>query len=152
MTDRPHVGAHVEALRKRFRQKYWVLFHLKRFGFSQQELCKVYRTVIRPVADYCCVVYNSFLTDKQDEILDQCQAHALRCIFGKDFSYQKMREMASVPTLRQRRRDLSDKFAAKCLANPRFSSWFPLREYSRSTRHSQSDAAKYHESLSLIHI
>ena len=51
MDGRPSVGAHVEALRKRFRQRYWILYHLRRYGFSEDELCKVYRTIIRPVAD-----------------------------------------------------------------------------------------------------
>ena len=74
MSDRPSVGAHVEAIRRRFCQRYWVLFDLKKYGFSKDELCKVYRNILRPVADYCAVVYNSLLTDEQDEILDQCQA------------------------------------------------------------------------------
>ena len=54
MSGRPNVSAHVEAIRKRFRQRYWILFHLKRFGFN----------IIRPVANYCCVVYNLLLTDE----------------------------------------------------------------------------------------
>ena len=137
MSDKPTAASHVEALRKRFRQQYWVLFHLKKFGFSQQELCKVYRTIIRPVADYCSVVYHAMLTDEQDEVLDRCQAHALRCIFGKDMSYEKMRDLAGVTTLRQRRVELCDRFAAKCLKNPRFVSWFPQRTGRRGGRNSE---------------
>ena len=57
-SDRPTVAAHVEALRRRFRQRYWILIHLRRFGFSQEELVKVYKTVVRPIADYCSVVYH----------------------------------------------------------------------------------------------
>ena len=80
----------------------------------------VYRTIIRPVADYCSVVYHAMLTDEQDEILDRCQAHALQCIFGKDMSYQRMHELAGVTPLRQSRTDLCNRFAAKCLMNMRF--------------------------------
>ena len=98
------------------------------------ELCKVYKTIIRPVADYCSVVYHSMLSDEQDELLDRCQAHALRCIFGKDISYEKMRERAGITTLRQRRVELCDKFARKCLKNPRFSGWFPRKDTRRSGR------------------
>ena len=134
MSDRPTVAAHVEAIRKRFRQKYWVLFHLRRNGFSNDELFKVYRNIIRPVADYCSPVYHAMLTDEQDEILERCQAHALRCILGKDISYAKMREAAGVPTLRQRRVELCDRFAQKCLKNARFSGWFPMKQVGRSTR------------------
>ena len=130
LSTRPTVAVHIKAVRKRLRQRYWILFHLKNYGFSQQDLCKVYRNIIRLVADYCSVVYHSMLTDEQDELLDHCQAHALRCIFGKDLSYEEMRKKAGVTTLRQRRIELTDKFANNCLKNPRFAAWFPLRELS----------------------
>ena len=51
----------------------------------------------------------------QDELFDGSQAHAFCCIFGKNVSYEKMRELVDVPTLRQRRVELCDKFAKKCL-------------------------------------
>ena len=86
------------------------------------------------MADYCSIVYDSMLTDEQDETLDKWQAHALQCIFGKDISYQKMLELAKVPTLRELRKEHSDKFASKCLANPRFASWFPLKGRMRAMR------------------
>ena len=134
LPTRPNVAAHVKAVRKRLRQRYWILFHLKNYCFSQDDLCKVYCNIICPVADYCCVVYHAMLTDEQDETLDRCQAHALRCIFGKEMSYADMRKKAGVTTLRQRRIDLIDKFASKCLKNPRFSSWFPLKDNGRTLR------------------
>ena len=137
MDGHPSVGAHVEALRKRFRQRYWILYHQRRYGFSESDLCKVYRTIIRPVADYCCVVYHAMLSDEQDQTLDRCQAQALRCIFGKDISYEEMRRRACVTTLRQRRIELCDKFAQKCLKNPRFLGWFPRKKAPRYTRTSE---------------
>ena len=75
---RPTVNVHVQALKKRMRKRYWILIHLRSFGFNEEELCKVYRTIVRPVLDHCSVVYHSMLTDAQDEELDRCQAHALR--------------------------------------------------------------------------
>ena len=62
--SRPTMHAHVGALQKRFRRQYWTLFHLKRAGFTENELAKVYRTVILPTADYCQVVYHSMITDE----------------------------------------------------------------------------------------
>ena len=56
-----------------------------------------------------------------------------------------MREMAGIPTLRQRRLDLSDKFAAKALKNPRFQHWFPVRRINRPTRSSASATIQYEE-------
>ena len=65
----PTVHAHVEALRLRMRETTWILRHLKTSGFTEIELARVYTTVIRPILDYCCVVYHSLLTDKQDQVI-----------------------------------------------------------------------------------
>ena len=54
-----------------------------------------------------------------------------------------MREQAEIPTLRNRREVLADKFALKCRSNPRFSHWFPLK----STRSSNRQAKKTKEYL-----
>ena len=74
--------AHVEALRRRFRERTWILRHLKRSGFNDQELARVYRTIIRPVADYCSVIYHSLLTDEMDQAVERLQSQALKNIYG----------------------------------------------------------------------
>ena len=56
--SRPTCHAHIEALRARMRETTWVIRHLKLSGFSEKELATVYKTVVRPVLDYCCVVYH----------------------------------------------------------------------------------------------
>ena len=75
----PRVGAHahVAPLCKKIRQKYWVLYHLRKAGFSDEELAQVYRTCILPVADYCAVVYHPALTDEQDQVVERLHAGAL---------------------------------------------------------------------------
>ena len=55
LSNKPTAHAHVDALCRRMRQKYWVLYHLKKAGFSSDELAKVYRTCLRPFLDYCSV-------------------------------------------------------------------------------------------------
>ena len=113
------------------RQKYWVLYHLRRAGFSEKELAKVYRTCLLPVLDYCSVVYHSMMTDEQDQKVERLQASALRCIYGYETSYARMRELAGVETLRERRITACDKFAKKCLSVPRFAAWFPYKQAGR---------------------
>ena len=83
--------------------------------------------MIRPVFDYCSVVYHSMLTDDHDERLERLQARALQCIYGSGISARKLRDLAELPTLRTRREDLCDKFVQKCLKNERYKDWFPLR-------------------------
>ena len=39
--DRPTVRLHVESIKKKYRQRYWTLYHLKKNGFSDQELVTV---------------------------------------------------------------------------------------------------------------
>ena len=139
-----HVGAdgtpwkHVRATIKNIRQRYWVLWHLRSFGFNQDELVKVYTSTIRPLADYCSVVYHSALSDEMDEALENAQNGALRIIFGPRMSARKMREASGLDSLRNRRIEQCDRFADKAERNPRFSHWFPKRERRRSTRNPET--------------
>ena len=141
-SDRTGVAKHVNETVKRVRQKYWVLYHLRRLGFTESELVRVYKVNILPTFDYCCPVYHSLLTDLQDQQLEAAQIGALRGIFGYDLSARKLRAKADLTTLRKRRIELTDKFAAKCLLNDRFKSWFPLKQGRQSAR---NNSEKYQE-------
>ena len=79
-----------------------MLRHLKLSGFNEKELDCVYRTVILPVLDYCCVIYPSLLTDEQDQVVERLQSRALKNIYGFKMKYADMRERAGVTTLRAR--------------------------------------------------
>ena len=133
-SSRPDMAAHMSWVSKSMRERFWTLRNLKKSGFSDAELIQVYKTVLRPVAEYGCVAYHSSLTDEQDELLDNLQNQALRCIFGPRISGRKMREMAGIPTLRSRRENLCDKFALKCRNNPKFEHWFPIKNTRTSLR------------------
>ena len=144
LDSRPTCHAHVDALRARMRETTWVLRHLKISGFTEKELARVYKTVVRPVLDYCCVIYHPMLTDEQDQIVERLQAQALKNIYGYGIPYAKMREMADVTTHRARRIVLCDKFAQKAAANPRFQRWFPPRVGRQSARR-EGHGETYHE-------
>ena len=79
LSDKPTVCLHVDSVVKKFRQRYWTLYILKKNGFTEKELITIYKTMIHPIADYCDVVYHSLLTNDLDEKLDRMQNHALRC-------------------------------------------------------------------------
>ena len=130
----PTVRQHVMTIRKKFRQRFWTLFNLKKNGFTKEELVRVYKTCIRPVAEYLDVVYHSMLTDDMDEELDRLQNHALRIIFGPGKGGRTLRGLAGVETLRERRVAHCDKFAAKCAESSRYGDWFPLKRTRRSGR------------------
>ena len=146
MSSKPTVHAHVAALQSRMRETVWILRHLGHSGFRQDELVTVYKSVIRPIMDYCCPVYHSMLTDEQDQILERLQAQALKSIYGYKMSYAEMRERAGITTLRARRIDLCDKFARKALGNSRFMvDWFPLEASRRSARNTGPGWDKFKE-------
>ena len=109
----PTAHAHVSALRVRMRDTVWILRHLGLAGFTKEELAWVYKTVVRPVLDYCAVIYHPMLTDEQDQIVERLQAQALKSIYGYKESYARMREMAGVMTHRARRIEMCDTFARK---------------------------------------
>ena len=119
---------------KAMRARYWTLRNLKFNGFNEEELVHVYKTMIRPIAEYACTVYHSSLTDDQDERLECLQDHALKCIFGPGKSARKMRGLSGLTTLRERREEIVRKFAIKCSSDPAFEHWFPRRNTGRVTR------------------
>ena len=133
-SDRPTMDAQVAHLKKSFRMRYWMLRNLKNNGFTEDELVKVYKTMLRPVADYGCVVYHSSLTIEQDKDIERLQNHALKCIFGPGISASKMRERADIVTLRCRREAMADKFALKLSQDPAFTDRFPRKNTRSSSR------------------
>ena len=137
LSDRPGVHAHVDITVKKMRIRYWILYHLRRVGFSSTELVIVYKSMIRSLADYCCPAYHSLMTDIQDQQMERTQVGALRSIFGYEMTATCLRAEANVTTLRDRRIRLTDNFANKCLESERFKKWFPENDSRRSGRQSE---------------
>ena len=140
---RPNCQAHVDAMKRSFRGRYWLLIHMRQHHYTTNELVKAYKTLVRPIAEYCSVVFHSMLTDKQDEEIERMQATALRYIYGFGQSYASMREESGLDTLRSRRIAACDKFAEKCLGNERFKDWFPLNRPGRTSRHTLTYKEEY---------
>ena len=138
-SNKPTVDAQVEAVKRGIRSRLWTIRNLKNSGFTEEELVRVYTTMIRPVADYAAVVYHSSLTDEQDEAIDNLQNAALRMIYGSGISARKMRSMAGLTSLRSRRESLCDKFASKCIGMPLFSDWFVPKTSRASSRLSRGN-------------
>ena len=113
-----------------------MILRLREFGFSESELVRVYTINIRPVVEYCAVIFHSQMTDEQDELLERQQNLVLKYIYGPKISAGKLRELSGVPTLRQRRIDICDKFAKKAKDSARFARWFPKKCSDRPTRKS----------------
>ena len=129
----------VKHLVRLIRTRYWALRNLKANGFTSEELVHIYKTMLRPIAEYGAVMYLSSLTDDQDERLERLQDHALKCIFGPGKSSKRLRGMAGLETLRQRREGLAEKFANKCARDPAFDHWVLRETVRRSARNKREE-------------
>ena len=114
----------VEILCKRFRARTWALRDLRKSGFTQEELLRVYTTTIRPIIEYSSVVYHSMLSKEQSDYIEKQQCRALKNIYGSDISHAKLIEISGLPLLEQRRQQACLKFATKMSNNPRFAHHF----------------------------
>ena len=124
----PTVGAQIQSISLKFRRRVWVLRHLKKASISQADLIKLYKSLVLPVLDYTSVVYHSMLNQKQELELENLQKLALKVIYGvTGVSYVSLLERSSLPSLKDRRITMLDKFITKLAGNNKYQSWFPLR-------------------------
>ena len=103
-------------------------------GMGKLHLVRVYKATILPMHDYCSTVYNSSLTITQSGQLERLHAMALKAIYGYELSYRALLSVSGVISLKERRDARGDKFAARCLSNPRFAVWFQRHVPARPTR------------------
>ena len=108
---------------------------------KQQDLRKVYDTVILPGTEYCSVVYHSLIPDYLSKGLESVQKLAMSIIYGHGNEYSRRVSEGSIELLQDRREKAVREFALKNLESPRFKRWFPLSENGprsvRSTTHRQ---------------
>ena len=128
-SDEPTVRAHLRVVQRKFKCRVWSLRHLKRNGFSQSDLVRVYQAMVRPVAEYCSPVFHTMITASDSHELERIQMQALKGIFGWQISYSKLLEMSGLDRLDVRRESRFIKLATKMADSNRFSAWFPLRLY-----------------------
>ena len=133
-------------MRSKLRARTWAIPALKRAGFEEHELVKIYCTTMRPTVEYCSPAWGFMITSEQDHIFERQQTQAVKHIFGPKISEEKLREMANVPTLSQRRRNAALRFACKSRDNPRFSHWFNERPVPERGRRLSASYRRYKES------
>ena len=108
------------------RRKSWALSRLKRKGMSEEYLKQV--PLVRPSAEYTTVAWHSLLTKEQSHQIERQKTQAMKNILGIGLSAEKMRGTLSLETLSDMREKSVLRFATNCSKNPRFATWFPLRE------------------------
>ena len=124
-SSEPNANYHVSNLIDKMYGKLWTLRFLKRSGMSKDKLLEIYKTVLRPSAEYSSVVYDSLIPEYLSEKLEAIQRQAIRIIYGYDVDYGKIVEDGEIETLKKRREDNVLKFALKAEESARFGqAWF----------------------------
>ena len=124
----PGVGTHVAHLRGRYRQKVWMLYHLREAGLRGTQLFGLYAVYVRSILEYCSPAYHSLLNRGQAEALERINRNAVRICHGLDAASEDGMADLGIETLESRRIRRCDAFLTKAFRNPRFAAdWFPSR-------------------------
>ena len=67
------VSTQVERLSNKFRHKVWTLRHLRKNGFEESELLRVYKSHIRPTIEYSAPIYHPMLNKDQTTNIERLQ-------------------------------------------------------------------------------
>ena len=92
------MSAQVEKLCTKFRQKVWAIRRLRKAGFNETELIKLYKSYIRPTIEYSGPIYHSMLTAEQDALIERQQFFALKNVYGFHYSHRRLLELFGLQT------------------------------------------------------
>ena len=125
----PTVRAHTDYSITKFNRAVWSLSHLKRAKIEKCILLECYKIMLRPILEYCSVVYDSMLSGELSNKLERQQKTALRIIYGFGKSYEDLLSLSGIEALEDRRKNAVDIFVQKLLNSDRFKGLFPLNNY-----------------------
>ena len=124
--NHPTVSAHIENVSIKFSRSMWAIIHLKRAMIENGPLVEIYKSSLRPILEFCSVVYYSMISKEQSEALECLQRRVLRVIYGFKVSMEECFEKSGLEILECRRLKRIRKFAVKAAADENFlKKWFP---------------------------
>ena len=126
--NKPSMAAHINHCIDKFNRAIWSLNHLRRANIENRILLQVYTVMLRPLLEYCHVIYHALITEEQSNVIERQQKRALKVIYGFDKDYGDLCSLSGLTTLQERRTIAFEKFANNLVLNERYSSWFPKRE------------------------
>ncbi|XP_069975515.1 uncharacterized protein [Penaeus vannamei] len=92
--------------------KWFANTKLKSFGASQEDLLRIWTTLLRPVCEYAAPVWHSSITNFEKIKLEKLQKRALHIILGSNYTtYTEALNQLQIPSLEDRRKSLTKKFA-----------------------------------------
>ena len=101
--NHPTVSAHIENVSIKFSRSMWAIIHLKRAMIENELLVEIYKSSLRPILEFCSVVYHSMVSKEQSEALEHLQRRVLRVIYSFKVSMEECFEKSGLETLECRR-------------------------------------------------
>ena len=82
-----------------------MIYQLKRAGINQNDLIRIYVSVIRHVVEYACPIWHTNLPKYLSDNIEIIQKRCLKTIFP-GYQYENILQMVNLPTLHRRRDEL----------------------------------------------
>ena len=105
-------NAHVDEIISKARKRVYMIYQLKRAGINQNDLIRIYISVIRPVVEYACPVWHTNLPKYLSDNIEIIQKRCLKTIFPC-YQYENILQMVNLPTLHRRRDELCRAYFAE---------------------------------------
>jgi len=93
-----------------------MICQLKRAGINQNDLIRIYVSVIRPVVEYACPVWHTSLPKYVSSNIEIIENRCLKTIFP-GYPYENILQMVNLPTLHRSRYELCRVHFAKIKSN-----------------------------------
>ena len=111
-------NSHVDYIRAKAFSRLYFLKQLKKCSNNIADMLHFYTAVIRPVLEYACPVWHTSITKEQCLCLESIQRRAVYIINGITEDYTTFCINNNLPSLYERRCELSKHFFSNCVLPP----------------------------------
>ena len=116
-------------------KRMYMLYVLRRFMASAEDLTSVFRMYVRPILEYASPLWHSSITKQQADQLELIQKRACRIILGNQYeSYAKALKQLELCSLVERREHLLHGFGQSILNSDRHRAMLPSSKHTRHGR------------------
>ena len=98
-------NAHADEIMSKARKRVYMIYQLKRAGINQNDLIRIYVSVIRPVVEYACPLWHTNLPKYLSDNIEIIQKRCLKTIF-LGYQYENILQMVNLPKMHRRRDEL----------------------------------------------
>jgi hypothetical protein len=92
-------NAHLDHIAKKANKRLYMLLRCKRAGVAKKDMLGIYLALIRPVLEYCCVVWHTTLPKYLHNFLEAIQKRAVRLICGTEPTYDECLQELNLSSL-----------------------------------------------------